>query len=84
MRIDLPSVPRVRRTSTGGETENFYVNLFKSVFKSAASSLLCRYQSCSFQVSNALQRLLEDPDVIRAEMEEISLFYGNWNMADDV
>lgn len=84
MQIDLPSVPRVRRTSTEGETENFYVNLFKSVFEAAASSLLRRYQSRSLQVSNALQRLLEDPDVTRAEMEDVSLFYGDWNMADVV
>ena len=40
MKINLPVIPRIRRASSDEEVEEFYINLFKQVFETAANSLL--------------------------------------------
>ena len=84
MKINLPVIPRVRREFTEEEREEFYVNLFKSVFEKTANSLLRRYQSRPLQLSNFLRCLLEDQDMSRDDMQTVSEFYDDWNILDIV
>ena len=84
MKINLPVIPRVRREFTEEEREEFYANLFKSVFEKTANSLLRRYQSRPLQLSNFLRCLLEDQDMSRDDMQTVSEFYDDWNILDIV
>ena len=56
--------------------------MFKQVLKKAASSLLRRYQSRPLQMSNLLRRLVEDKTMSHDDIEEASVFYGDWDSAD--
>ena len=75
-------IPRVRHAVTDEEVQRFYINVFKQVFENSVSSLLRRYQSRQLQMSNLLCHLIEDETMSRDDIEEASVFYGDWDSAD--
>ena len=84
MKINLPVIPQVHHASSDEEVEEFYVNLFKQVFETAANSLLRHYQSRPLQMSNILHCLLEDQAMSHDDIKTVSEFYGNWNSEEIV